>query len=87
MVEELGVQQKIGAAELLTITYIKKDVRSCAVHYDIWHFVPLDNRELPTSKEGEFDDAHWFTLDEARKIVTDESNPKAFDFVEKNFFV
>jgi len=62
-------------------------VRSCAVHYDIWHFVPFDDRVLPTKKEGEFDDARWFTLNEARKVVTDENNLKAFDFVEKYLFV
>jgi 8-oxo-dGTP pyrophosphatase MutT (NUDIX family) len=85
--EELGVRQGIGAAQLLTVTYIVHDVRACKVHYDIWHFVPMDERELPTSKAGEFDDARWLTVNEAQKIVSDESNLKAIDFVEKNFFV
>ena len=86
MDEELGMHEHVDKARLLTITYIKRDVRACTVHYDIWYFVPLDDRALPTSKEGEFDDARWFTLEEARKAVSDESNLKAFDFVEKNLF-
>ncbi len=85
--EELGIKQQIDKAKFLTITYIKRDVRSCRVHYDIWHFVPLDDRALPTSKEGEFDDACWFTPDAARKVVTDESNLNTIDFVERNLFV
>lgn len=86
MVEELGIQMKIEQAKFLTITNIKRDVRSCTVHYDIWHFVRMDDQKLPTSKEGEFNDARWFTLEEARRVVTDESNLEAFDFVEKELF-
>ena len=82
--EELSLKQSIEKAKFLTITYIKRDVRACTIHYDIWHFVPIeDGVTLPTTKEGEFDDARWFSLDEARKVVTDESNLKAIDFVEK----
>lgn len=87
MKEELEIEQLVDEAKLLTVTHIKRDVRFCAVHYDIWYFVPVDDRILPTRKEGEFDDARWFTLDEAKKVLVDENNLKALNFVEKNIFV
>ncbi len=87
MEEELCIQHPTSEPRLLTITYIKRDVRACTTHYDIWYFVQIKDEVLPTSKEGEFDDARWFTLDEARKVVTDENNLKAIDYVEKNIFI
>jgi len=58
--EELGVKRTIPENELpklLTITYIKQDVRACKVHFDIWYFIPMDGVTLATQKEGEFDNA------------------------------
>ncbi len=88
MREELGIERRLTEEkpQLLTITYITRDVRACTVHFDIWYFVPMDGVTLTTEKEGEFDNARWFTIKEAGEALTDESNLKAIDFVEKRIF-
>lgn len=90
MAEELGVMHHLTATDiprLLTITHIKRDPRACAIHFDIWYFIPIENTVFPSKKEGEFDEARWFALGEARSILTDENNLLAMDFVEKHLFV
>jgi len=86
--EELGVNLPEARLKplLLTITYIKKDVRPCKVHFDIWYFVPMNETGLSSEKEGEFDNGQWVSLGRARELMTDENNLKALDFVETRLF-
>ncbi|MDP3975239.1 MAG: NUDIX domain-containing protein [Candidatus Jorgensenbacteria bacterium] len=89
MKEELKISDTLRGDEtpgLLTITRINRDIRRCKTHYDIWYFIPMDGKILATKKEGEFDDARWVSLAEARGMVTDKNNLKAIDFIEKNIF-
>lgn len=87
--EELDVDYPINESEkpkLLTITYIKSDVRPCKVHFDMWYFISIDGMDFATRKEGEFDDARWVSLAEARAVLVDENNLKALDFIKAQIF-
>ncbi len=83
--EELGVKDFFKEEQspfLLTITPIENRVQPCKAHYDVWYLVPTDGSNFNVDP-AEFHDMKWLTIDEARKIVTDKSNLKALEIVEK----
>ncbi len=83
--EELGVKEFYREEQspfLLTITPIESRVQPCKVHYDVWHLMPTDGSDFNIDPT-EFHDTKWLTIDEARRIVTDEQNLKALEAVEK----
>ncbi len=69
---------------LLTITPIENKVQLCKVHYDIWYLVHTDGSDFKINPR-EFHDTRWLTIDEAEKIVTDESNRKALKAIRKKY--
>ncbi|MFH0969156.1 MAG: NUDIX domain-containing protein [Patescibacteria group bacterium] len=75
---------------LLTITEIyNPEKQPCRVHYDIWHFVPVDkNKFNPDASKlsEEFYENKWLSADEAGKITTDPNTIKAIDFIKNNLF-
>lgn len=90
MVEEWGVGvniEKIGKPKLLTITSINQPNIACKKHYDIWYFVPLDEKTFnpdPKLMETEFYQAGWKTIEEAREVAVTQTLV-ALDEFEKIF--
>lgn len=83
--EELGVKnffKDTPSPFLLTIIWIETKNHPCKAHYDIWYLVPTDGGNFKIDP-AEFYDTKWMTIEEARKIVTDPSNIKALDVIEK----
>ncbi len=83
--EELGVKNCFKEEQspfLLTITPIENRVQLCKIHYDAWYLVPTNGSNFNINPT-EFHDAKWLTIEEARKIVTDQANIKALEIVEK----
>ncbi|NQV88608.1 MAG: NUDIX domain-containing protein [Parcubacteria group bacterium] len=82
--EELGVKNLFKEEQspfLLTITPIENKVQPCKVHYDVWFLVHTDGGNFNVDPV-EFHDAKWLTIEEARKIVTDQANLKALEIIE-----
>ncbi len=85
--EELGMKNFFQEEQhpfLLTITPIENKVQLCKVHYDIWYLVHTDGSDFKINPR-EFHDTRWLTIDEAEKIVTDESNRKALKAIRKKY--
>lgn len=83
--EELGVKsffKDTPAPFLFTIVLIETQNHPCKAHYDIWFLVPTDGSNFNIDPT-EFYDTKWLTVEEAKKIVTDPSNVKALEVVEK----
>lgn len=83
--EELGVNDFFKEEQspfLLTITPIENRVQPCKTHYDVWYLAPTDGSNFDVDPV-EFLDMKWLTVEEARKIVTDEANIKALEIIEK----
>ena len=83
--EELGVKHFFSeepAPFFLSITQIENKTQTCKTHYDFWYLFPTDGSGFNIDMV-EFHDTKWLSISEARKIVTDESNLRAFDMVEK----
>ena len=83
--EELGVKdffKKEQCPFLLTMTEIENSVQPCRTHYDVWYLLSTDGKNFNVDPT-EFYDAKWLTIGEAGKIVTDKSNLKALEIVEK----
>ena len=70
---------------LLTITPINNIVHPCKIHYDLWYGIETngDNFQVDFT---EFHDTKWLTVDEAKKIITDQPNLQAISKIEHNFF-
>lgn len=84
--EELGLKnffQQTPKPFLLTITPIDHEIIPCKMHFDIWFPMPTNGDNFEVDKQ-EFYDTRWFTLPEAKKIVTDPANKKALDIIENN---
>lgn len=79
--------EKIGKPKLLTITTINQPHIACKKHYDIWYFVPLEEKTFnpdPKLIETEFYQVGWKTLEEARKLAVTQTLT-ALDEFEKLF--
>lgn len=78
--EELGVIHKPSEnlkLFLLTITPINNPSKGpCRFHYDVWYRIQTDGSEFSVDPT-EFHATRWFTINEAREIVTDKSNLEA----------
>lgn len=92
MGEEWGIKIKledIGEPKLLTITPIDRPGKqTCTKHYDIGYFVPLTEKSFAPDQsllDTEFYETGWKTIDEARKLITDEGVLKGIDKFEGIF--
>jgi 8-oxo-dGTP pyrophosphatase MutT (NUDIX family) len=92
MGEEWGIKIKledIGEPKLLTITPIDNPTKlKCKKHFDVWFFVPLSESTFKPDQDllaTEFHKTMWVSIDEARKLITDESTLLAIDEFEKIF--
>lgn len=90
--EEWGLEMKaedIGEPQLLTITEINNPTKqTCTKHYDIWYFVSTSKKNFTPDKDLlgiEFYQARWMRLEEARRVVTDQSTIKALNKLEEMF--
>ncbi|MFA6160396.1 MAG: NUDIX domain-containing protein [Parcubacteria group bacterium] len=91
--EEWGLDANdfaIKPPALLTITEIYNPTKQpCRVHYDLWNFIAVDKKTFHPVEEkllGEFHEASWKTLTEARELIKDKNTSSAIDFVEKEYF-
>lgn len=91
--EEWGLTMEasdIGKPSLLTITYIyDQTVRPCKAHFDIWYFVRVDKTTFMPDQENlatEFYETVWLTVDNAKKIATDENTLHALDIITEKMF-
>ena len=83
--EELGVKNFFKDSPLpflLTITPIQNRAQPCKMHYDVWFLVPTDGKNFNVDLK-EFHNTKWLTIEEARKIVTDQPNLKALEIIDK----
>jgi len=69
---------------LLTITPIENKVQPCKAHYDVWYLFHTNGSNFNNIDLTEFYDTKWLTIKDAKKIVTDQCNLSALEFVEKN---
>ncbi|PIY62086.1 hypothetical protein COY93_03940 [Candidatus Uhrbacteria bacterium CG_4_10_14_0_8_um_filter_58_22] len=80
----------VGRPRLLTVTEISnRPTQTCRMHYDIWFFVSVDERNFrPDSSRmyTEFSEFGWHSPEEARGKVTDGSTLEAISLVEGDFF-
>jgi len=70
---------------LATIKKISNPNQICQIHHDTWFLFKTDGKDFRPDMT-EFHDVAWLTLDEARQRVVDETNIKALDYIESNFF-
>lgn len=81
--EELGLtlnKNQIQAPFLFTVTDIDNPPQICRVHFDIWYLIQADGRAFKVDFL-EFYESRWVTLNQARKLVTDPNNLKAFSLL------
>lgn len=84
LMEELGVTLTAGSPNkpfLLTITEIDNPPQPCRAHFDVWYLLPTDGAGFQV-KMGEFHEARWVSLDEAREYVVDHNNLTALDVLQ-----
>jgi len=67
---------------LLASKQIENKGHPCKMHYDIWYLVKTDGNNFKVDP-SEFLGMKWLSIEEAKKIVTDESNIKALEIIEK----
>ncbi|MFH2062945.1 MAG: NUDIX domain-containing protein [bacterium] len=91
MSEEWGqktVGLKVDGPLLLTITEIdNRPIQACRTHFDIWYFVPVSEAEFypdPELLDTEFSEMGWYSLVEAKELLTDVNTSKAIDFISQN---
>ncbi len=91
--EEWGLDHndfEIGEPQLLTICPINNpEKQKCRLHFDIWHFIPVDKNTFHPSDEKlseEFHEWGWFSVEDAMKLNTDDNQRKGFVFVRDNLF-
>ncbi|EKE19360.1 MAG: hypothetical protein ACD_9C00040G0002 [uncultured bacterium] len=91
--EEWGLDYndfKIDEPQLLTICPINNpEKQKCRLHFDIWHFIPVDKKDFhPNAKKlsEEFHAWGWYTVDDAIKLNTDDNQRKGFQFIKNNLF-
>lgn len=86
-----GQDFEIKAPALLTITEINNPTKQpCNFHYDLWCFISVNKgtfNPVETKLMGEFHEAGWKSLEEARSLIKDKSTLQAIDFVENKLFV
>lgn len=83
--EELGVRDRIKGKMkpfLLTITLIERSTQSCKEHFDIWYRFVTDGTEFRVDPR-EFYQTRWLSVDEARRLVTDQPNIEALNKMER----
>ena len=87
--EELGIINPLSQESkplLLTVTDIKRDVRSCKVHFDMWYFLPTNGSNFKIDSD-EFHEARWVSINEARDLIVDKNNLQALEFTERKLFI
>jgi 8-oxo-dGTP pyrophosphatase MutT (NUDIX family) len=91
--EEWGMEIgdfKIQNPELLTITKIDNPTKqTCKLHFDIWHFIPVDKNTFhpdPEKLAEEFHEVQWLSPEEAKKIAVDPNTIKGIAFISSNLF-
>ena len=65
--EELGIINPLSQESkplLLTVTDIKRDVRSCKVHFDMWYFLAINGSNFKIDSD-EFYETRWVSINEA----------------------
>lgn len=83
--EELGVRDFFKEERtpfLFTITPINNWGRKCRIHFDMWYLMETDGKDFILDKE-EFYDSGWFTIEDAKKIVTNPQNIEALNNLKK----
>lgn len=87
--EELGVKnffKDIPVPFLFTIIFkiilLEHQSNPCESHYDIWYLVPTNGINFNID-QSEFYDTKRLTIEEAKIKVTESSNIKALNVVEK----
>ena len=76
--------------ELLTITTIEHDPRPCRTHFDIWYFIPVDQKTFhpdPLLLSTEFHQNRWLPLNEARLVASRPIYRSAFELIQNNYFI
>lgn len=93
MDEEWGLNAddfEIKPPAFLTLTEINNlPKQPCNWHYDLWNFISVDKNNFHPVEEkllGEFHEAGWKTLAEARELIKEKNTLLAIDFVEENYF-
>jgi 8-oxo-dGTP pyrophosphatase MutT (NUDIX family) len=91
--EEWGMEAKIlnlKAPEMLTITKVNNPGKTCRLHYDIWHFIPVDMGSFNPDTEKLAEEAHgscWLSLEDARRRTIDPNTLSAFEYLEEKYFI
>lgn len=83
--EELGLDLDVGEIDvpfMISITEIDNPSQPCRAHYDIWYLILTDGGDFNIDSR-EFHESRWVTLTQARKLVTDPNNIKAFNLLEQ----
>lgn len=84
--EELGLKEffkKDPLPFLLTTTNIDNKIQTCKLHFDIWYLVKTDGTNFNIDAQ-EFYDTKWLTIDEAEKIIINQANKTALEFIKTN---
>lgn len=91
--EEWGLNYddfEIEEPQLLTMCPIDNPIKQpCRMHFDIWHFIPVDKNTFHPDKNKlaeEFFEAGWFNFEKAMKLNTDDNQRKGFQYVKDNLF-
>ncbi len=83
--EELKIEidkEQIQGPFCLTIKEIDNPRHPCKKHFDIWYLIKIDETDFDYSKK-EFKQAKWVSIEEAEKIITDQTNIKALQILKK----
>src|SRR3989344_659829 len=65
---------------LIYLTRFHNPPQICREHYEFWYLLQTDDQNLKADPR-EFYEAHWMSIDEAKKRVIDSSNLSAFDWI------
>ena len=90
--EEWG--QKIASANipqpsLLTTTNVLTPNITCKIHFDIWHFFPVEKKRFLVDQSKIFEEFHqigWFPVSKVVEKVTDPSTITALHRVTRSMF-
>lgn len=83
--EELGIPgffSKLPQPFFFSIVDIDPLERRCAAHFDLWYLMATDGSGFKVDPR-EFHASRWASIDEARTVMTDLSNLRALDRVER----
>ena len=80
---------QLGEPEFLTITPIENPAKTCKVHFDIWFFLDVRQREFKPEVAKLAEETLgmcWFNLEEARSVASDRNTLLALDYIERHYF-